>query len=103
MTEPARRRRPFSTIAGWMILIAVIAGTMAAMVLSPFVFILAVLVLMEWVTAVRYREARRRKPMSGWAELGWILGFLVVAPLVSIVASVVALSAYCTVNPNAWQ
>lgn len=100
MTEPQPRRGPLSTIKGWMIAIAIIGVALGTMIASPFVFMIVVFVLMEGVAASRFRESRRRKPMSSGAEALWILAFLVVIPIVSIVASVAALFVYCTVNPN---
>lgn len=101
MTEPHSRRGPLSTIAGWMIAIAVIGATLGLMIAYPLVFIAVVFVLLESVAVIRYRQSRRRKPMAAWVLAIWILAFFVVIPIVSVVASLTALYIYCTVNPNA--
>lgn len=101
MNDPHPRRGPLATIAGWMITIAVIGVAMGTMILSPFVFIVVVFVLLEAVAVIRFRESRRRKPMSGGVLAIWVLAFTVVIPIVSIVASLTALYIYCSVNPDA--
>ena len=100
MAEP-QPRRSLSPIARWMIAIAAIAVTLGLMVVSPFVFVVAVFVLMEALAVVRFRESLRRGPMPPWKQLLWVLAFLVVIPIVSIVSALVALYVYCSVNPNA--
>jgi hypothetical protein len=104
MTHPHSRRGPLSTIAGWMVLIAVLGVIMGIMTVAPYLFILVLLVAPEAVAVIKFRESRRRnQAMSGCVVTAWVLAFTIVIPVVSIVAGVVALVAYCTVNPRAFQ
>jgi hypothetical protein len=86
-----------------MIAIAAIAVTMASMVLSPYVFIAVLFVFLESVAVIRFRESRRRKPMSGGVQILWVFAFLILIPIVSVVVALTALYAYCSVNPDAYQ
>jgi hypothetical protein len=91
-----------STIAGWMTLIAVIGLAMGLLIVAPGLSFLVVLILFETLAALRFRAyARRGQPMSGCAQTAWILMFLIVTPILSVVAVLIGLFAYCTVNPDA--
>ncbi len=103
MTGPHPRRGPLSTIRGWMITIAVFGVGLGTLIVSPFVFIGALMVLMEAVAVVRFRESRRRRLLTSVAMLGWTFVFVVMIPIVSTVVGLVALYIYCSVNPHAYN
>ncbi len=97
MSDLPPRRGPMSTIAGWMTLIAVIGVAMGLLVVAPGLSFLVVLVLFETLAAIRFRAySRRGKQMSGCVQTAWILAFLIVIPIVAVVAALIGLFAYCT-------
>jgi hypothetical protein len=102
MTDPPSRRDPLSTIAGWMALIAAVGVAMGLLIVAPGLSFLVVLILFETLAAIRFKAYRRRgKPMSGCVETAWVLTFLIVIPIMSVVAVLIGLFAYCSMNPGA--
>jgi hypothetical protein len=90
---------PLSTIAGWMVVIAVIAVELGLSVTAPG---LAVVLLVSVVPALAvtelkaYRRRRRGEPMSTGERVAWIFGLTILIPILLFVALVVALFMYCS-------
>jgi hypothetical protein len=92
-----------STIGGWMIAIAAIGVAMAILVLFPPLIIVVILVAFEALAIRRFLESVRRHPLSVLRLTIWVLLFLVVVPVLSLVTGVATLAIYCTMNPQAAQ
>jgi hypothetical protein len=91
-------RGPLSTIAGWMVLIALIAVFAGIFRTAPGLAIaLLVCGLPAWaITEVKAARRRRRdEPMSGMERALWIVALTVLIPTVVIAALGIALFAFC--------
>ncbi len=91
-------RGPLSTIAGWMVLIALIAVLAGLFREAPGLAIaLLVCVLPAWaITEVKAARRRRRaKPMSGMERALWIVALTILIPILVITALGIALFAFC--------
>jgi hypothetical protein len=91
-------RGPFSTIGGWMVLIAVIGVAVGIYREAPGLatVLLASVVPALVVTEVKASRRRRRgEPMSGWERVAWILALTILIPILLIVALFAALFTYC--------
>ena len=92
------RRGPMLTIAGWMILIAVIGVAIGLVREVPglgFLLLISVVPALV-VTEVKARRRRRRgEPMSGWERTFWLVGLTILIPILAVVALFVALFTYC--------
>src|SRR5947207_13447675 len=84
---PRRRvpppRGPLSSIAGWMVLIALIAVVAGVFRLAPGLGIaLLIFALPAWaITEVKARRRHRRNlPMSGMEKTLWIIGLTILIP-----------------------
>ena len=92
------RRRPLSTIASWMIAIAVIGVAIGLFREAPGV---AVLLLVSVVPALAITELkargrlRRGDPMSAWERFARILALTILIPILVIVALTIALFTFC--------
>jgi len=98
VTSPARRG-PLSSIAGWMVLIAIIAVFAWIFRTVPGLAIgLLVCALPAWaITAVKAGRRRRRdQPMSGTEKVLWIVGLTILIPIVVITALGIALFVFCS-------
>jgi hypothetical protein len=90
-----------STIAGWMVLIAMIAVGLAVFQLAPGLGIIW-LFFVGPAWAITEVKARRRiyrslTPMSGIEKALWIMGLTILIPVTVIVALVVALATFCAI------
>lgn len=95
---PPRSRGPLSSIAGWMVLIAVIAVFAAIFRMAPGLAIaLLVCVLPAWaITAMNAARRRRRgEPMSGAEKVQLIVVLTILIPIVVYPALGIALFAIC--------
>jgi hypothetical protein len=92
------RRRPLSTIAGWMIAIAVIGVAIGLFREAPGV---AILLLVSVVPALAITELkargrlRRGDPMSAWERIARILALTILIPILVIGALAIALFTFC--------
>ncbi len=87
-----------STIAGWMILIAVIGVAMGLFREAPglaFVLLISVVPALAVTEVKAYRRRRRGEPMSGLERSCWFVGLTILIPILAVVALVVALFTYC--------
>jgi hypothetical protein len=92
------RRGPMSTIAGWMILIAVIGVAIGLFRETPglaFILLVSVAPALAVTEVKAYRRRRRGEPMSAWERTFWLLGLTILIPILAAVALFVALFAYC--------
>jgi hypothetical protein len=92
-------RGPLSTIAGWMVLIALVAVFAGIFRAAPGLAIaLLVCILPAWaITEVGAARRRRRDdPMSRMERALWIVALTIMIPIVVITALGIALFAYCT-------
>lgn len=91
------RRGPLSTIAGLMIWTAIVGVSMSVFVLAPplGIVLVAAFVPALIVTEVKASGRRRRgEPMSGWERASWVLGLMILFPIL-LVALAIALFALC--------
>ncbi|MGP0067244.1 MAG: hypothetical protein ACLQGP_27075 [Isosphaeraceae bacterium] len=97
-TIPPAPRGALSSIAGWMVLIALIAVFAGIFRAAPGLAIaLLVCFLPAWaITSVKAgRRRRRAEPMSGMERALWIIGLTILIPIVVITALGIALFAFC--------
>jgi hypothetical protein len=92
------RRRPMSTIAGWMILIAAIGVAVGLFREAPglAVSLLVSIAPALAITEVKaYRRQHRGVPMTIPERIAMVLILAIVIPILVIIALVVALFTYC--------
>ena len=91
----------FSTISGWMILIAGIGLVLGLYRLAPGILIAAVVLVLPPVLIVEVRAARRRRagrPMSPAERIGLFLLLTILLPIVLIVALFIAANIICVIE-----
>ena len=91
----------FSTISGWMILIAVIGLVLGLYRLSPVILMAALFFVLPPVLIVEFWAARRRnawEPMSIVQRVGLFLLLLFLLPIVLFGALFIALFVICSLN-----
>jgi small-conductance mechanosensitive channel len=104
MSDLPSRHGPLSTIAGWMTLIAVLGVVMGAMIVVPALSFLVVLVLFEALAAIRFQANRRGGQPSGDDNpVNYIITYMIVIPIVAIVAALIGLFVHCLRTPDFLQ
>ena len=84
-----------------MTLIAGLGVMMGALVVAPTLSFLVVLVLFEALAAMRFRADRRGgRPNQNDSRATYILTYMIVIPIVAIVAALIGLIVHCIMNPE---
>jgi ribosomal protein L40E len=97
--SPPPQRGPLSTIAGWMILIAVIGVAAGLLREAPGLAVVLLVIVGPALATTEVKASRRRRrgePMSSWEWTLWVLGLMFLIPIVLIVAVAIALFLYCS-------
>ncbi|WP_165224665.1 hypothetical protein [Aquisphaera insulae] len=93
------------TIAGGMLVIAVVAVCLALYANAPGLLVLLAATVAPALAIVQVQARRRRRrgdPMSGAERFGCFMVYLILAPVLLIGAAIIALLIYCSVvgGPN---
>ena len=97
-TPQGPRRGPMSTIAGWMIGIAVLGVAIGLFREAPGVAVLLMISVVPALAITEVKAARRRRnddPMPPWERLARVLALTILIPVLVIIALAIALFTVC--------
>jgi hypothetical protein len=91
-------RGPHSSIANWMVLIAMVAVVTGVFRSAPGLSLVVLISVLPALIVTEIRASRRRRrnlPMSGMEKALWIMGLTILIPVLLMIALVIALFTYC--------
>ncbi len=97
----SRGRGYFSSISGWMVVVAILAVCLGLYAVAPGLLFLAAISVLPALAIVEFNAARRRRggmPMSAVERVGIFLLLTIVIPVLVAGAAIIALIAYCSMN-----